>query len=97
MHAPRPLRILLSLACAWAALAVLPLNAAEPTTESDALRQKNQEIERLRRELEQAERERDQLQRDNEQLRRQQQRASSPAPTPRAAPKPVTPIADRPR
>lgn len=96
MHAPRPLRILLSLACAWAALAVLPLNAAEPTTESDALRQKNQEIERLRRELEQAERERDQLQRDNEQLRRQQQRASSPAPTPRAAPKPVTPIADRP-
>ncbi|MBE7501383.1 MAG: hypothetical protein HS113_13965 [Verrucomicrobiales bacterium] len=96
MHSPWLLPILLSLACTGAVPAAPSLHAAEPAADPDALRQKNEEIERLRRELERAERERDQLQRDNEQLRREQQRATSPAPTPRPARKPVTPIADRP-
>ena len=91
-----PLRFFLSLACTGAILTAPSPHAAEPAADPDALRQKNEEIERLRRELERAERERDQLQRDNEQLRREQQRAASPGPTLRPAPKPVTPIADRP-
>jgi hypothetical protein len=92
----RPVRILLSLVCMWGVLEASSLNAAEPAADSEALRQKNEEIERLRKELDRAERERDQLRSDNERLRREPPRATPPAPAPLPEPKPVTPIAGRP-
>jgi TolA-binding protein len=58
-------------------LAAALLSAAPPARtaeDTDALRQKDAEVQRLRRSLEQAEKELEQLRRDNERLRQQQEK-----------------------